>query len=361
MPPAPPAIVQYLNLPQAAIPQPAETAGVPQPDTVGRKVGTAGFTNYMHYDQGWAPALAINNKFAVEVHQAQGDNTLWYRVGEIRFDTGQQNIINWFTDGATQYDNGGMPAIALNDKNELLEVHGASSGGGFAPVALYYRRGHLENNVIVWDTPSIEFAAGLAPSVAINDKDEAVIAYGFMNSLYYMSGTISFQPTGLPGYTPPPIPVVMLSQPAKYDNGITPSVAINNRGAVIEVHQSEGADTLWWHSGQMTAQGMARDVRWSDSTQYDQGTHPKVALNNENHLMEIHQGSGEPDGEHDLFIHLNPDESVDIASLLKGDYGVTPGVALNDDPIGGVPQERVIIVYRIDTNLYYQYSIWAAL
>jgi len=384
MPPTPPAIVQYLNLPQAAVPQQAaQQQSVQQPGTVSRNTPTAGFNDYSQYDHGWAPAVAMNNKFVIEVHQSEGANTLWYHVGQLQFSSGQQNVIHWLSSSATQYDNGATPAIALNNKNEVLEVHGASSGGGIAPVALYYRRGHLAGSSIVWDTPSIEFAAGLAPSAAINDNSEAVVVYGQGTSLYYMAGTISLPQAKSPsGAAPPSLPFPTFSKPGRYDNGVTPRVAINNAGVVIEVHQSEGAKTLWYHTGRITTQGASRDVSWSDSTQYDNGVTPNIALNNENHVMEIHQS----DGQQALYIHrgtvnaitlpgnpalwgihwdnalwVNPDHSADVASLLKGHYGVSPGVAINDDLQGGAPQERVIIVYRIDTNLYWQYSVWSAL
>ena len=71
----------------------------------------------------------------------------------------------------------------------------------------------------------------------------------------------------------------------KRDRGNNPSIAINEDGKVMEVHDS-GSGTLWYWTGQMTTDG---SVEWKRHGSYDTGQTPAIALNNDGWFVEVHQ------------------------------------------------------------------------
>jgi hypothetical protein len=50
---------------------------------------------------------------------------------------------------------------------------------------------------------------------------------------------------------------------------------LNDNGFLVEVHKSQNADTLWYHVGQVSADG---EIAWSPSRQYDNGILPSIAF-----------------------------------------------------------------------------------
>jgi hypothetical protein len=73
----------------------------------------------------------------------------------------------------------------------------------------------------------------------------------------------------------------------QYDDGITPSVASNDGGLVVEVHQSQNNDGLWYHVGQLDASN--KTVAWGDSHEYDDGATPSVAMTSGGLVVEVHR------------------------------------------------------------------------
>jgi hypothetical protein len=110
-----------------------------------------------------------------------------------------------------------------------------------------------------------------------------------------------------------------------YDDGVQTSVAINNNGKLVEVHKSQGAQTLWYHTGQ----SRQMDVSWSGSHQYDDGITPSVALNDHDLVVEVHKAQFWDK----LWYHvgrINGDK-VNWSSGHEYDSGVLPSVALDND------------------------------
>ncbi len=119
--------------------------------------------------------------------------------------------------------------------------------------------------------------------------------------------------------------------------GSNPDVAVNNLGFVVEVHKSQNGDTLWCKAGKIN--GNSIDWR-SEDKQYDgNGQNPSVVLTDTNLVVEIHSnGSG------DLYYkcgRLNAGDGSDgsyTISWAKGEHearwyddGKHPWLAINEN------------------------------
>jgi hypothetical protein len=71
---------------------------------------------------------------------------------------------------------------------------------------------------------------------------------------------------------------------------VTPAVAMDDNGNVVEVHKSENENTLWYHVGRLQPNG---EISWSESRQYDEGILPTVRFTDPagGELREIHQSA----------------------------------------------------------------------
>jgi hypothetical protein len=114
-------------------------------------------TGYLR-DTGTSPAIAINGKGqVVEVHD-NGSGDLWYWTGQY----GSDGRLTWLRHG--KYDTGKSAAVALNDTGTLVEVHQAPTGNN-----LWSHVGHLDAaGEITW-SPSAKYDTGALPTVAFTD------------------------------------------------------------------------------------------------------------------------------------------------------------------------------------------------
>ena len=69
-----------------------------------------------------------------------------------------------------------------------------------------------------------------------------------------------------------------------HDEGRSPALSINDRGDLLEVHDS-GAGNLWYWSGAING----NDVIWKRHGRYDSGQRPAVLLHPSNQVIEVHQ------------------------------------------------------------------------
>jgi hypothetical protein len=109
-------------------------------------------------DVGYHPAVALNGRGqVVEVHDS-GAGALWYWTGTY----GADGRITWLRHG--KYDNGQTPAVALNDDGDLVEVH--QSPGA---TTLWSHVGKLgADGEITWQA-SHQYDNGVLPTVAFTD------------------------------------------------------------------------------------------------------------------------------------------------------------------------------------------------
>ena len=114
-------------------------------------------TGYLR-DTGSNPAVAINTKGqVVEVHD-NGSGTLWYWTGQY----GSDGRLTWLRHG--NYDTGKNAAVALNDNGTVVEVHQAPSGTN-----LWYRVGHLDGSGELTWSAATKYDTGVLPTVAFTD------------------------------------------------------------------------------------------------------------------------------------------------------------------------------------------------
>jgi hypothetical protein len=144
---------------------------------------TSGFTG-IGYDDGINPHIAINNyNEVVEVHQVTGEMLLHYRRGTV-----SRGKITFAQ--SKRYDNyARTPAVALLDSGMVLEVHALDG--------LYSRRGTLSLS----NSTDIEWASSVIvdgdktvkyPAVATNGTDAVQVnEVGYKLELYFSTATIS--------------------------------------------------------------------------------------------------------------------------------------------------------------------------
>ena len=105
-------------------------------------------------DPGNAPAVALNARGdVIEVHDS-GSGTLWYWTGELLAD----GSVLWHRHG--RYDDGRTPAVAMNDDGWIVEVHQSESA-----TTLWYRVGRLGADYEVDWGPSRMYDDGVTPTI----------------------------------------------------------------------------------------------------------------------------------------------------------------------------------------------------
>ncbi|MFI5589718.1 hypothetical protein ACIA5G_32040 [Amycolatopsis sp. NPDC051758] len=135
-------------------------AGQPVVDALRGRVlpllsGDAGTRTEYKRDVGYHPAVALNGRGqVVEVHDS-GAGALWYWTGTY----GPDGRVTWLRHG--KYDSGQTPAVALNDNGDLVEVHQSQSA-----TTLWYHVGKLgADGEITWQA-SHQYDNGVLPTVA---------------------------------------------------------------------------------------------------------------------------------------------------------------------------------------------------
>jgi hypothetical protein len=72
----------------------------------------------------------------------------------------------------------------------------------------------------------------------------------------------------------------------RFDSGITPAVAINAAGRIVEVHQSQSNYGLWSSVGKILGNG---EIAFGTAQEYDLGVTPTVAFTGATTIREVHQ------------------------------------------------------------------------
>ncbi|HAG82986.1 MAG TPA: hypothetical protein DCL61_17955 [Cyanobacteria bacterium UBA12227] len=257
------------------------------PDTRPKLPGDSSFGKPENYDPGTQPSVALNDdNVVVEVHQ--GDwriftkNDLAYRAGRVN----GKNQIDWQPVNAegelgAKYDTGNNPSVAVNNQGLVVEVHETGTG------EIWYHIAQLKpdkpNNWVEFQS-GIYYDKGYSPSVAINDNEIVVEVHqseGLKTDLWYRTGRVNgqkidWQPVNDSG-----------DQSGKYDKGNNPSVAINNFGRVVEVHET-GTGEIWYHIAQLKPDKPNNWVEFQPGIYYDKGYSPSVAINDNETVVVIH-------------------------------------------------------------------------
>jgi len=124
--------------------------------------GDGGTRTEYKRDVGSHPAVAINARGqVVEVHDS-GHGTLWYWTGTY----GADGRVTWQRHG--EYDDGTTPAVTLADDGYLVEVHQSQSA-----TTLWYHVGFLGGNGEITWGPSHQYDNGILPTVRFSDGSGA--------------------------------------------------------------------------------------------------------------------------------------------------------------------------------------------
>ena len=218
---------------------------------------------------------------------------------------------------ASLYDSGTNPRVALNNSNVVVEVHKSQWQS-----TIWYHVGILQGGFCSF-SPSRQYDTGVLPSVALNDNDVVVEVHqsdGPSSNLWYHVGLVDKASQ-----------VINWGPSGKYDTGAPPTVALNNNGVVVEVHESDGLSSkLWYHVG--IVDPTSKTVAWSGSMTYDSGATPCVAINNNGVVVEVHQSDGPSTN---LWYHVgavNPStKTVNWGPSNQYDSGFGPSVTIADN------------------------------
>ncbi|MCC5612663.1 hypothetical protein LC612_39725 [Nostoc sp. CHAB 5834] len=138
----------------------------------------------------------------------------------------------------------------------------------------------------------------------------------------------------------------------KYNNGVTPCIAINNQGVVVAVHQSESRTTLWYHVGRVDGD----NIYWGPSLQYDDGVEPSVAITDGGFVIEVHKSQSTDT----LWCHVGTinNDSINWSESFNFDTGSTPSVACNSKLAIQTHQSENFTTLWFSTSLIIDRAKW---
>ncbi|GAB3167227.1 hypothetical protein GCM10027258_92390 [Amycolatopsis stemonae] len=200
-------------------------AGSPTVDALRGRVlpllsGDGGSRSEYKRDVGYHPAVAVNGRGQiVEVHDS-GGGALWYWTGTY----GADGRVTWLRHG--KYDSGQTPAVALNDNGDLVEVHQSQTA-----TTLWSHVGKLGSD-----------------------------------------GEITWQAS------------------KQYDNGVQPTVAFTDATHVREIHQSQSNSQNWTWNGTLSATAVA----WTGNAKTSDARYAKDTATNGSRRVKVWTGADGP-------------------------------------------------------------------
>jgi hypothetical protein len=233
-----------------------------------------------YYGSGAYPQVSINNdNVVIEVRKGQFLDRCYYRLGSINAD---KMMITWGT--SIFFNSGVYPNIALNNTNTVMALF----QNNILTKQLCYRIGRLSKSKsgIVWDKKKQETGI-LAEAFSVDINDSGIVVVSFetpiTNHIHYRVGVV------VAGEG-----VVEWCQSIHRSVGFTPSVSINNESQVIMIHQSRMNRHLVSNVGVAKWSDEFKGIIWSSENNslnrhYAKGLYPSVALNNDGKVVEVHE------------------------------------------------------------------------
>ncbi|WP_020406289.1 hypothetical protein [Hahella ganghwensis] len=182
------------------------------------------------------------------------------------------------------------------------------------------------------------YGKGIYPSIATNKSEFVIDVHQSQvtETLWYQVGEL------IGGYTD-------FGESREYDTGRYPSVALDNNGLVVEVHESDGlSNNMWYHVGQLDQAN--KTINWGGSKKYDTGKFPRVAMNSAGTVVEVHESDGISSN---MWYHVGRvnagNKTIEWGSSHNYDTGQTPSVAINSHGV-------VVEVHQsegLSTDLWY--------
>ncbi|MUG93884.1 hypothetical protein F7734_16310 [Scytonema sp. UIC 10036] len=231
---------------------------------------------------------------------------------------GAQGVIIW--ELSNDVWEGGKRDVREGGKSVIQALY-QNSGNPTTRVALLSKAledgSSVEEGSIVGDGnfgKGDRYDTGIKPDIALNDGNVVVEVHQSQaaNTLWYHVGRVEDDKINWGGSI-------------KYDKGVQPSVAITNDGLVVEVHKSENFDTLYYHVGRVDGD----KINWGGSHKYDKGVQPSVAITNDGLVVEVHKSENFDT----LYYHVGrvDGDKINWGGSHKYDKGVQPSVAITND------------------------------
>jgi hypothetical protein len=270
------------------------------------------------------PTVALHSSgLVLQFFRTPGRAEISYRVGLKIGDT-----VAW---GSSQSSGrtGARPAVTISKEGYVILVN--SDRDYNTASQQYYRVGTIDpystdlNQSITWKTESVHWDGGFNTSVAMNDSGVIVSVHQSNTGgtgLYYRVGQLRNPAGG--DYM---IAWTSGSNGVGYDNGMNPAITINNHNQIVEVHQVTGENLLHYRRGTVSG----GQINFAESKRYDNhARQPAVALLDSGMVVEVHSLGG-------LFsrtgtLSLSNSTDIEWASPVKVDddqTAVDPAVATN--------------------------------
>ena len=271
------------------------------------------FGQSFKHNTGTYPSICVNDSGTVVKVMNSGrlENKMLYWVGKIE----DSNEITW-GEGIV-YDYGSYPRVAINNSGAVVEVHESTMYRD-----LYYRVGVVDetSQKIEWGDATC-YERGLIPAVAVRD-DGTVITVHLTSALgsytsYYRVGTVDVTHK-----------TITWGPSHSYGVGKGLAVAVNNDGAVVEVHKNS---QLEYRLGQLNQENQT--ISWGPNTVYAEGANPCIAIDSRGHVLEAHQEGTFSD----LYCRIGninmAQQKIDWVRKESSRYeiGCYPSICLNDN------------------------------
>jgi hypothetical protein len=295
-------------------------------------------------------------------------STYSYAQSEVNTADTQANVhlatLNWAK--PDKFDTGLYSATAMHSSGLIVEVHVTES---ISHNGLYYHIGQLNSDtgIIQWGPSRLFISAGAWPAVAITREGYVVITFsdGFYNccsDLQYLVGTLD-----LNGGTSQLINFKTKSSGTRFDRGFHGSVSVNDIGVIAEAHESgNGGKGIFYRLGHLTNPGGGDfSITWdtgSNGVKYDEGVDPKISVNNDNNVIEVHGVSGESKLHYIRGKVAMNSTQINFASdhpRLESSGSRPSVVLLNNSSIIEVNRRSTGIVYRTGTLSGTSQVIWS--
>ncbi|MEV6896606.1 hypothetical protein [Amycolatopsis sp. NPDC051372] len=153
-------------------------------------------------------------------------------------------------------DVGYNPAVAINGRGQVVEVHDSGAG------ALWYWTGtYGADGRVTWNRHG-HYDSGQTPAIALDDSGRLVEVHQSQTATTLWSHTAKLGADG----------ELTWSASQKYDNGVSPTVAFTGTG-VREIHRSQSSGQNWQWQGALDASGA---VTWSGNAMTSDALFPKA-------------------------------------------------------------------------------------
>jgi hypothetical protein len=231
---------------------------------------------------------------------------------------------------------GHWPAVAISKEGYIVFVYNTTDSNE-RRADLFYRVGaiNLNGDLDQWidmKTDVLWWDAGYNAGIAMNDSGAIVGVHesGLRggDGIYYRVGQF-MDPAG----GDLTINWVTGEWGIKYDTGINPRIAINNYDEVVSVHQVPGESLLHYRAGIIERlEGAAIGITFGDSRRYDDyGSDASVALLDSGLVLEVHRsGSGWASTE--LRTRTGWFNWEEVTSTIAWDEQVVNPVFMQDSP-----------------------------